>query len=529
MRTAATQVGLALLASGLWSCASAGGGSRSYERAGLNELTVRSLDVVVSISGPPMASPPVFTVPAFDVPRWDSVLRAQQEDAATQDEVVKVLRRRLAQGGYTFRMLHGGQAPAMLTRTQPPIETSTTPVGHSAIREPGSTPGARPEEVAEEQPSRADSEYLAHGRTLRSVLDASEADAVLVIRAVPVDAFYIVETVDQLGAQDSGFGLIAGQAVLQTQSVLRTGRLLVGQAFLFDRKTGLRLWTRQRPDFPDDGRLLSDAKLFDYGVRTPKGGSEMMPADKAAQAAQAFVNAMLKKLPDAHSGTEAARVALATIDPQQEGATQSFLDEGHYVLQLDGSWSAETAGLDVQLGVDAQEPTRETLGTAALAPKGVYRVTPRFGYLSPGGFLFSVGVPLGFAPNAFERTYFRDNPNRNDGDPDDIGTRLTLGQPSQMGLEVSGEYSYILTPTIFLRAGGGLFGDLWTFDASPLGVVSTDKIYRYGGFAQAGVTLRYSDSSPVFLHGTTRGRLGWASVGPVVTGLDLILGLGLFL
>lgn len=524
MRSPAIQCGVGLLALGLWSCATTGAGSRSYERASLKDLTVRSIDVVLSVSGPPVGSPPIFSVPAFDVPQWDTVLRASEEDEATRDELAKVLRRRLAQGGYSYRLLHGGQSPDLATKTQPPIETSTSPIGLGVV-----TPGTARSFGGASKPEAATTEYLEPGRTLKSVLDGSTADAVLVVRAVPVDAFYIVEATDQLGGQDPGIGITVGQAVLQEQAVLRTGRLLVGQAFLFDRRTGLRLWTRQLPGLPKDGRLVPGSELLKYGVLTPSGGAELLPEDKAAQAADAFVTSMFKNLPDAHSGTEMARAELSAIDPLDEVATQSFLDVGHYVLQLDASWSAETAGVDVRLGTDADGPAPDSLGTAAIAPNGVYRVTPRVGYLSPGGFLFAVGVPLGFAPNEFARTYYRDNPNSTLNDPEDIGTRLTLGKPSQMGLEMSGEYAFILTPKIFLRAGGGLFADLWTFDADPIGIVSHTRIYRYGGFAQAGVTLRFSDSSPVFVHGTARGRLGWASVGPMVTGMDLLLGLGVFL
>lgn len=506
-------------------CAGTRSGGREFERPEFKQVRMKSLDVVVTVAGPVLASPPVFSVPSFDAPTWSTVLRAPEEEMGTREALVASLGRQLAAQGYETQIRHAGaRAESAALTTQPAIETSTaamSAVGTSSISIGASMPSP-PERPA---PLFGES-YLAEGTSLRDVLDSSEADAVMVVRAVVVDAFYFFDRSDERLIQQPGSGGISGgQQVVDGQAIQRSGRLLLGQVFVFDRRTGLRLWSRQRPDFPENGRLNANSSLLKYGYVRGDGEAELMPEAKAAKAASSFTKAMLAPFAPPNEGTAAGRSALAQLDPEQEQARQSFLDEGHLVLQLDAGWSLESAGVDVVL--DGEVVDR--LGAGALAPTGVFRLTPRVGYQSPGGFVFSLGVPLGFAPNDFSRTYFIDNPDRNVGDPDHRGVGISLGSPSLGGLELGGGKSFVITPKLLVHGSGGAFAEIWTFDGAPSTIVSDQRLYRFGVYGGGSLMYRVSQDGPLFLHSGARVRLGWASAGPAIYGLDLQMGLGLFL
>lgn len=508
----------ALLAASACATTSGDSTSRTFRRPQLDDLPLESLDVVVSVSGPPAAAPPNFDIQTFPPPNWTSVLRAGEEDARTREALAAALRRELAGAGYRVRVLHGGTgsteassgAPGGLPLgAQAPAQTSTRAVGAPSAA--SASAAARPGEAP-----------LPPDATLRDVLDASRADGVLVVRAVPVDAFYVFETIDDGTTTAGALGTRSPQAMRKERSVQRSGRLLVGQAFLFDRRTGLRLWSRQLPGMPEDGKLTSSSEVLRFGVLTEPGAREPMPDEKAAQAAAGFTQAMLEPFPAAQAGRPEAREALGRIDVSSEQAKQSFLDEGHVTIAVDTSWSLETAGMDVTLGEDVVD----SLGTGAIAPNGVLRVTPRFGYQWPGGFVAAVGVPIGIAPNQFARTYHRDNPDPNAADPNDLGAQISVGRPFAAGIELTGGYAWLFDAQLMLHTTAGLFGEVWDIEAAPEGVLPTNRLYRFGVIGAGHLVYRFTETSPAFVQGGLRGRLGGANRGPVVVGLDLSLGLG---
>ncbi len=513
---------LAVLLAG---CAGTRSGAREFERPEFKQVRMKSVDVVVTVAGPVLASPPVFSVPSFDAPTWATVLRAPEEELGTRQALVASLGRELTALGYQAQIRHAGASAELpVAAVQPLIETSTAAmsvVGTSSI-----SIGAKAPSPPQPPAPLFGESYLAEGTSLRDVLDSSEADAVMVVRAVVVDAFYFFDRSDERLIQEPGSGGISGgQQVVDGRAVPRSGRLLLGQVFVFDRRTGLRLWSRQRPDFPEDGRLTPKSSLLNYGYVRADGEAALMPEAKAAKAAANFTKAILAPLPRPNEGTEAGRTALLELNPEQEQARQSFLDDGHLILQLDAGWSIESAGLDVVLDGEVID----SLGAGALAPLGVFRLTPRVGYQSTGGFVFSVGVPLGFAPNEFSRTYFIDNPDRNAGDPNHRGVSISVGAPRLGGLEMGGGKSFVLTPKLLVQGSGGAFAEIWTFDAAPNTIVSDQRLYRFGIYGGGSLIYRVSQDGPMFLHTGARARLGWASAGPAIYGLDLQMGLGLFL
>lgn len=503
---------------------------RDYVRPILSDLTVQTLDVVVEVAGPPVASPPSLNVPSFQPPEWSSVLRSAKSEPATREALVQALSKRLRGLGYTkVRFLHAGgdatpaPAAAPVVTPAPPVETSTapTPSGASSVTVAPPPPAAvpPPSPGLEQAP-------LAQGVTLREVLDSSQADAVLVVRAVPVDAFYLFEATGETSVLDPGAGgLAASQAPVEDRITLRSGRLLVGQAFLFDRETGLRLWTRQLPDYPEEGKLRPDSKLLEYGFVTPEGSPELMPADKADKAAAAFSTAMFSTLPRAHTGSDDARAQLAALDAGAEQSKQTFLDESHFILQLDASWAAESAGL----GLAIDDEPLEGLGTGAIAPSGLFRVTPRLGYQSPGGFVLTLGVPIGIAPNDFARTYHRDDLNPNDADRGNSGAAVSVGTTNTFGFEVGAGWAFLLSPQLQVRPEIGGLLDVWSLDAGPAAVVETSRIYRFGVFGGGDLVYRFSEESSWFTRAGTRARVGGASAGGAFFGIDVNLGVGIFL
>ena len=49
-------------------CAGTRSGAREFERPEFKQVRMKSLDVVVTVAGPVLASPPVFSVPSFNAP-----------------------------------------------------------------------------------------------------------------------------------------------------------------------------------------------------------------------------------------------------------------------------------------------------------------------------------------------------------------------------------------------------------------------------------------------------------------------------
>lgn len=526
MTRAVLGVPIALLLVSACASTSGVGSGRVFVRDQAEAVKLRKIDVVVTVAAV-QTSGPQLNVATFDVPQMEAPLLPSDEDPATRDELVKTLRQSLKQRGFDARFIFAGaddEPPADAVKVMPPIDTSTvsvSPVGTSTVAEPGApnlTTGPP------QPPARRDL-TLEAGTTLAAVFQASDADGLLVVRVVPVDAFYMFQTIDENQIVDLGTTI---RPITDDAPTPRSGRLMFGQAFLYDHETRLRLWSKNLPEFPESSRLTTDAAFLDYGLLTELGKPELPPARRAEVAATNFVRTMFSDFLDPTDGTQAGRDLLAAVDPEIEAARQAFLDEGWIGLGIDFGWSGETAGSNVVFEDDNDPNLARTieLGTGAIAPAGIFRLTPRMDIVSPGGFSFEVGVPLGFGPGSFARTYHFDNPDAGLADTD-RGARATISGPTVAGIEVGAGYVIPLNATLDLFPTVGLFGEGWFLDTSP--VIDSDVHVRLGAKANFDAIIHPARSSALFVRAGGGVRVGVDTAGPVIFGATLNVGVGMFL
>jgi hypothetical protein len=346
---------------------------------------------------------------------------------------------------------------------------------------------------------------------------------VLVVRVVPVDRF----SIDFGQGVRTEIGPLGKERVEDVRPEPREGRLMLGQAFLFDRRSGVRLWTKQLPDFPEGGRLTPGHPFLAYGVvYEPHEGVAPPPPERARPAAARFVGAMFANLPTATEGRVEARAKLDAADASKEESVQQFLDEGRFAVELGTRWGTERVELGLELGGEALP----SLGNGAIAPVGVVGIVPRATYLSPGGFVLSLALPLGVAPGAFARSYHRDNPEpTNAADPDDRSATVRVQGASTFGAELTVGQARAVSRRLYVVPAVGAFAEAWSIDATPGSVVAETTKVRVGGLAGLDVWLRTGDDSAFFarLGGDVRGGLDLD--GTLVTGFELAASLGIFL
>lgn len=504
----------AILAFGTGCAAAMSSSERTYARADLAEVRLRSLDVVVFVAGPPRVAGPKLDTGVFPPPALDEPLARGLEERGTSNALAASLGARLRGAGFEVRVLRFGETAVgglvvapQAAQPGAPIVTSTAAVGTST----------RTASVA------APAMTLDPAATLGSVIAASAADAVLVVRAVVVDRF----SIDFGQGVRTEIGPLGKERVEDVRPEPHEGRLLLGQAFLFDRRSRVRLWTKQLPDFPEGGRLTPGHPFLAYGVvYPPKARAVPTPAERAGPAAAGFVDAMFADLPRPADGRAEARARLDATDATKEESVQQFFDEGRFALELGTRWGTEKVELGLQLG----DESLSSLGNGAVAPSGVVGVVPRATYLAPGGLVLSFALPIGIAPGEFARSYHRDNPNPDNlQDPDDRTATVRVSGASTLGAELTIGQARALSRRLYIVPSIGAFADVWSIDASPGTVVGETSKVRLGGLAGLDVWLRTDEASAFFarLGGDLRGGLDLD--GSLVTGFELAASLGIFL
>lgn len=476
MHRTLTVLALASLA-GLSACAGSTAGSatsRSFQRPELERVPLKTLSVWV-VSRPPIEDEGALgDVDAFGAPRLDQPVSPPRVDPLTQR--------------------------ALLDR----IDAWGRERGFDV--EPAPSPTARP--------------------TLRELLGAAETDAVLIVRVVPVDRFTVFEKADEQQIIDTGDP--ATQMLTTAEaSEDRFGRLLVGQAFLYEPRSRVRLWSRQIPDFPTSGRLTPDDPFLRYGYVADDVDDVMDPAKKAERAADAFVPAMLATFPEPQAGDPSALAALQSEGFQSRARLQRFLDQNHVALEISAAWempSIRSSARTLQ-DVGQLEPVEiplPDLGTGELAPSGSFELRPKAIWIQPGGLSFSAGFELGFIPNDFRRTVF--TPNVDDVGDFDQAVELSVSGGTAVGGSLAVGWLVPLTPTLFLHPEVGTFVDVYLFDASP--TVPDATHVTWGGQGELSVWLRPSASGPLYLRGGAGGRVGADFGGDVLASFTTSAGVG---
>ena len=490
-----------------------GAGARRYERPGLDRLPLRSIDVAITVAGPPTTSAPRFNVPSFAPPTLDSAIRPPAEEPATRAALVARLRQRLADAGFRVRMIHSGVTIA--TQKDPGIDTSTTAVevARAATATSAVATEIRTPDLEVERP-------LGPGVTVRDLLTSSNADAVLVVRVVPVDAFYVFLQNEENRLLDVGGGTVP-QAAIRDRPDVRGGRLLVGQAFLFDRKTGARLWTRHLPDLPEDGRIMPNDPFLSYGYVAPPEAGQPSNGVRAEQSSAGFVKAMFADFPAPNAGDARARTALDELDIGKERRAQAFFDEDYFVFEIGGNYTYQTVELE---GFVGGEPTPD-FETGFVAPNGAIRFEPRFSYVAPGGLTVGAGGQVGVIPSRRrQRSFFRDG----DDDADrDLGGQVSVTNGLTFGVDGRVGYLFAITPDVLVWPSIGGFWERWTLDASPDTIIPSGTIDRVGALVHVGLVWRLN--SVWFTKAGGGFRAGVASQGGEIFGAEVGLSLGFFL
>jgi hypothetical protein len=425
---------------------------RSFARADLPELGLRSLEVAVVIAGPPRAAGVQFAVPGFEPVDWSAALAADVEaEPRSSAAVGAAIGSHLASLGFEARVKVWGV-------------TSSAAVGS-----------------------------LEAGASARSLAEGASSDAVLVVRAVPVDEWFVDLS------NDAALSVIdptttAGGLGVGARWERRTGRLLVGQAFLFDRRTGVRLWSRNAPDYPASGRLSADHPFLRYGHVGPS-------EDPARAAATPFVTALLAGLPSARDGSAEARARLDAVDREADERALGFSDAAHVWLELGAGWGLETASADIALA-DVPLPSP---GTGALAPAGSVRGTLRIGALGTDEWSYVADLSLGVIPNRYGVVVHRDR----DGTTPASTASLVLDGGTVWGAAVSAGPSFRLASRLLLVVRAGVLAESWTFGEASSLLVDGGQV-RLGALAGADLHLLSSYDGPFYVRLGGEGRLGLA-------------------
>ncbi|MCB9655902.1 MAG: hypothetical protein H6729_17385 [Deltaproteobacteria bacterium] len=470
-------------------CASSNGlgriTERHYERPNLRDMSIQSIEVAVVISGPPRsAGPRLDRQDAFPPPTLEGHLADRERDPTIEAAVIASSTTALAALGYDVR-------------------------------------------------ARKD---LSRSTTLKSIFATSEADAVLVLRGVPYDRFYVHPDQESRAARapkgtDFGPGVSA-----PARPVERRGLLILGQAFLWRRADRLRLFSRQIPDFPEFGRIRETSRFLRYGVVQPlveSGDIEARPrgevhdagdapdgqavergqVSRAAQAAPGFVREMLRDLP-LRARDRAPVDAESDLSPDpdlwsasSEDWSMTFFDESHIAFEFLVGWSGETMGDDVSL----RGGSSLSFSTGALAPGGQTRFAVRGSRVGTSGFVAYAEGALGIAPNRFERLYY-------DGEGVE---RLALGASHIFGLSAGIGQAKPVWPSVFFVPTLGAFTDVWLLDPQSSTVPFSKRRARIGLEGLLSLTYGLGTGAPVFGRIFGGGRLGWDSEGPAFVGVTV--------
>lgn len=479
-------------------CASERNVQRNYVRGDLGDVPLQSVELFVFVASPPReAGETLNDVKAFDPPEEDAVLALGSPEPATLRALAASVRSALEADGYRVTV----DAPAL-----PAVSTSSTA------------------SIAEDVPGGARTELAIAPQTftLRQLRERSKADAVLVVRAVPVDRF----VVDFGGGSRIEITALGRERVIEVKPVPHEGRLLLGQAFLFDRKTGLRLWTKQVPDFPDGGRLTDGHPFLSYGfVAGPiEGASKVSQSERAQPAARNFAAKVMEDFPKAQVGTPEGRARLDEVDAAVEQDVQSFFDEGHFVLDLGARYQQGPAKMRLEL----QSQALPDLTTGALAPNGSFGLVPRLTYLAAGGWAFSLAAPVAIIPGSFRRSYHRDA-GAGDEFLGDANATVEVNGGMSFGADATIGPTILLSPTMILAPNAGAFFEVLSFDATPSSVVRDDTRTRFGLLGATDLWIRSAPTSAFFGRAGIAFRLGIDTSGDLAFGALFTAGVGFFL
>lgn len=357
-------------------------------------------------------------------------------------------------------------------------------------------------------------------KTLTDIAAVAETDGILVLRAVPMAQLYVLDDDEVTQVLDAGGTLENGAALPQGDSVARLtpGVLFMGQAFLYDRATGVRLWSEQLPDMPRDRALRQGSPMLRYGV-IGADFERLEVKERVPAAARGAARALLTALPSPQEGSPDGTQALAGVDVRAERRREAFFDRPHLGLEIGAAWSFEQASGNATLPDGTQLPS---LGNGELGPLGALSPHFRLTWVTAGGTSFGATAVLGTVPGAsFSRRVFRGGDTPAAGD--ELGVQ-SLESTFLFGGGLGIGRLLAASNTVFLHPFAGLFAEQWSYDATP-GFLDPVNQIRLGTELRFDV-LWLPTPTPFMLRGGVHGRAGIADGSRSFFGGGLSLGAG---
>jgi hypothetical protein len=444
--------------------------SRDFVRAEIEGLRLKTLDVALSISGPPRVSGERFDVA---IPSPINAASAIRIAGTLEEETTSAVRAALSEwflnAGFEARFIAGSTSSTM---------------------------------------------------TVSAVCRASTADAILIIRGVPIDEFMIDRGVGSKIIETPQ----GRERVQDFRPEKHRGRLILGQAFLFDQQSELRLWSRQAPDYPKTGRLRAAHPFLKHGYIGKEKGPVL-----ARLAAQGFVSSLLSSFPAATDReTALARERILNVDVDLERQSQGFWDSRPMSLDLSVAWAYGQFTLPLSL-FDEVLPG---LDSGFVTPFGVLRGRPQLSFYSGSEWIWNLAVPFLWLPDRdLGLVYFRDEPRIEIGEnAKDRRGDVRLERLFGFGLELSAGPVFVLSDHALVSPTLGLFVERWQFESSPREVLLEEALLRFGA-SMSGDLIYFPKKldGRWFFRAQGQLRVGLNSSAEYLWGLSASFGLGMLL
>jgi hypothetical protein len=453
----------------------------AFARRELDALPFERLEVVLSV-GTATASGDPFDVAAPPTPSWASRVALPSESTAETAALARALATELAGRGFVGRVVSSA--------------TVAVPFGGAGAAAPRGP--------------------LARGATPSSVATDSDADVVLVVRALPLDRFYL--------DRGEGFRIVetplGREQVVELQAEAREGRLYVAQAFGFERTSGVRLWSRQAPGYPSEGHIPPKHPFLAMGWVAPPNAPTPTAGERATRGGPPFAAALFEALPAPHPGDAAVRAALAGLEPAKAEAEARYFERGQLTLDVAAGWHGANQGADLALFDGAAG----ALDTAAWSPRGAVRGQLRVGYLTSSAWFFGLSGSVGRSDGGLSRVYvdprvrFVGVAGQTGGAAIDTHGATSVGGALEVGP------AFVFDGRVVVIPRGSAWVEVTALDATPTALVVDPTRASFG--VGAALEAWWALGERFFLRGSGELRVGVATAGPAsVQGL-LLVGVG---
>lgn len=464
-------------------CATVGAAptDHAFARRELDALPFERLEVVLSV-GTATSSGDPFDAEPPPTPTWTGGVALPGESVAETAALARALATELAGRGFVGRVVSSAT-----------VAVPFGGAGASASRGP-----------------------LARDATVSSVALEGDADVVLVVRALPLDRFYV--------DRGEGFRIVetplGREQVVELQAEPREGRLYVAQAFAFERTSGVRVWSRQAPGYPTEGHIPPRHPFLAMGWVAPPNAPTPTFGERATRGGPPFATALFDGLPAPHPGDAAVRAELAGIDPVKAEAEARYFERGQLTLDLAAGWHGANQGADLALFGGAAG----ALDTAAWSPRGAVRGQLRLGYVTSSAWFFGISGSVARADSGLSRVYVDPRVRFVGVAGQSGGAALTTHGATSVGGALEVGPAFVFDGRVVVIPRGSAWVEVTALDATPSALVIDPTRASFG--VGAGLEAWWTFDERFFARGSGEVRAGVATAGPAsVQGL-LLFGVG---